>query len=121
MTRAVKSTGSSPEALVWQCQLAKLPLPVAEFMFAPPRKWAFDLAWLDQMLACEIDGAVHVGGRHTRGVGYENDCVKLAEAMLLGWRVLRLTTGMVASGQALNFVERALKMTGNSSQEGLLT
>lgn len=88
--------------------MAKLPTPVVELRFAPPRRWRFDLAWEAERLAVEVDGSVYVGGRHTRGKGYENDCIKYAEAIIRGWRVLRVTTGQVKSGVALGFVERAL-------------
>lgn len=35
------------------------------------------------------------------------------EAVLLGWRVLRFTPGMIRDGQALRYVEMALKEAGN--------
>lgn len=92
-----------------QCQLAGLPKPQTEWRFHPSRKWRFDLAWPDKSLAVEVDGAVYTAGRHTRGAGVEKDAEKFAEAMLLGWRVLRVTTGQVKSGQALNWIERLLK------------
>lgn len=97
------------ELLVRQCQLVKLPTPVLELRFAPPRRWRFDLAFEAERLAVEVDGGIWKGGRHNRGQGYENDCVKFAEAVIRGWRVLRVTTGQVKSGVALGFVERALK------------
>jgi hypothetical protein len=55
-----------------------------------------------------VDGGVHSGGRHTRGAGFEVDCEKLNEAVLLGYRVLRVTTKHVESGDALEWIERAL-------------
>ena len=82
-----------------------LPMPVREHRFG---NWRFDFAWPIHMLAVEVDGGTWSGGRHTRGAGYERDCVKLAEATLAGWRVLRVTGDMVADGRALAFVERAL-------------
>ena len=93
-----------------QIALAGLPAPETEYRFHPTRKWRFDYAWPDPKLrlACEVDGAVHVGGRHSRGVGIEKDCEKFSEAAILGWRVMRVTTGMVKSGQALSLIERAL-------------
>lgn len=94
-----------------QCQLAGLPAPVLELRFAPPRRWRFDLAWEDRRLACEIEGGVFLpgGSRHSRGRGYENDCVKYSEALCRGWRVLRVTTNMVRDGRALGYLERLLK------------
>jgi very-short-patch-repair endonuclease len=92
-----------------QCVLSGLPAPVAEFKFHPTRKWRFDFAWPAQSFAVEVDGAVFVQGRHTRGVGVEADMEKFAEAMLAGWRVLRVSTNQVKDGRALAWVERMLR------------
>lgn len=89
--------------------LAQLPTPATELRFHPKRRWRFDLAWIPQRLACEVEGGIWVGGRHTRGKGFEADCEKYAEALLLGWRVLRVTGGMISDGRALHLVERALR------------
>lgn len=92
-----------------QCELIGLPRPVAELRFAAPRRWRFDFAWEDRRLACEVEGAVWTGGRHTRGAGFEKDAEKYAEALCRGWRVLRVTTGMVRDGRALGYLERILR------------
>jgi very-short-patch-repair endonuclease len=86
-----------------------LPAPVQEFRFHPTRKWRFDLAWPDQKVACEIEGGVFVSGRHVRGVGFLNDCEKYAEAAILGWRIIRVATQQVESGEAALWLERLLK------------
>ena len=92
-----------------QVQLAGLPKPVAEFRFHPSRKWRFDWAWPDKSIAVEVDGATWTAGRHTRGAGVEEDCEKFAEALLAGWRVLRVTTHQVNDGRALGWIERLLR------------
>lgn len=92
-----------------QIILAGLPRPQTEFKFHPTRRWRFDLAFPDRSLAVEVDGAVFVQGRHSRGAGMEKDNEKFAEAMILGWKVLRVTTGQVRSGQALGWIERLLR------------
>jgi very-short-patch-repair endonuclease len=94
--------------IVGQLRMAGLPDPVEEYRFAPPRRWRFDLAWPERMLAVEVEGGVWVGGRHTRPAGYEKDCEKYSEAAVLGWRVIRVTTQMVKDGRALALIERAL-------------
>jgi hypothetical protein len=106
----VKSAGLSLER---QCQLVGLPTPSVEVYFAKPRRWRFDLAWEERRFACEIEGGVFMkgGSRHSRGKGFENDCEKYAEALIRGWRVLRVTTDMVRDGRALNYLERILKGT----------
>lgn len=91
-----------------QCVYAQLPRPEREFKFHPVRKWRFDFCWPSKSLAVEVEGGVFVQGRHTRGAGMERDMEKYAEAMLLGWRVLRVSTRQIQSGQALTWVERLL-------------
>ena len=87
----------SPLESAFAGQMRRLHLPtwVEEHRFAEPigRRWRFDFAWPDRMLAVEIDGGTYSGGRHTRGSGFAEDCRKLNAAVLLGWRVLRLTGG----------------------------
>ena len=87
---------------------AGLPEPVEEFRFDPVRKWRFDYAWPERMLALEIEGGTWTGGRHVRGKGYERDCEKYNAAALLGWKVLRVTTAMMSDGRALACLETAL-------------
>lgn len=92
-----------------QCVLSGLPAPVTEFRFHPTRKWRFDFAWPDRSIAVEVDGAIFVSGRHTRGIGVEKDNEKFAEALLAGWKVLRVSTNQVRDGRALAWVERLLR------------
>ena len=92
-----------------QIRAAGLREPEREHRFHPYRRWRFDLAWADLMLAAEVDGAVWTEGRHTRGSGFVRDCEKMTEAALAGWRVLRLVTDWVPSGRALEYVRRALE------------
>lgn len=79
-----------------------------QFRFHEDRKWAFDFAWPRRKFALEVEGGVHSGGRHVRGAGYTADCEKYAEALLLGWRVLRATGEQVKNGTAAGWLERAL-------------
>lgn len=73
------------------CRSRGLPSPVPEFVFAPPRKFRFDWAWIEQKVALEVEGAVWVQGRHTRGSGFLKDIDKYNRAVVLGWRVVRCT------------------------------
>ncbi len=82
-----------------------LPPGVLEYRFAPPRRWRFDLAFPSILWAVEIEGATWTGGRHTRGAGFERDAEKYNRACLLGWRVLRVTTGMVNDGRAFALLD----------------
>lgn len=98
-------------SLEQQIKYSGLPAPTPELRFAPPRRWRFDLAWEGLRFYCEIEGGVFLpgGGRHSRGRGYENDCEKYAEALILGWRGLRVTTDMVKDGRALGYLDRLLR------------
>ncbi len=95
-------------SLLTQIAACQLPEPQTEVKFHPKRKWRFDLAWPDRKLACEIDGGGFIGGRHSTGMGIQRDCEKGAAALLLGWRVLRVTPAQVRSGEALNWIESLL-------------
>jgi hypothetical protein len=100
-------TSPTLETLLLQLVDAGIPQPVLEHRFAPPRRWRFDLAWPDRMLALELQGGTFVSGRHTRGVGYREDCEKLNQAVLDGWRVLQITPAMIVDGSALTVIELA--------------
>lgn len=79
-----------------------------EYRFHPIRRWRFDMAVVSKKLGIEVDGGVWSGGRHTRGAGFTADCEKFNEAMLTGWRVLRVTKLHIDNGQALAWIERAM-------------
>ena len=74
------------------------------------RDWRFDFAWPDQMVALEMDGGGFVGGGHNRGAGMRNDCEKLSTAVAMGWSVLRVTSDHVKSGQAVDWIGKALEI-----------
>lgn len=76
-----------------------------EYQFHPTRKWRFDFAFVDQKIAVELHGGVFTQGRHTRGLGVENDMRKINAAILLGWSVLCFSSGMVKNGEAAAQVE----------------
>jgi len=93
------------------CQLIKdenIAPPVAEFVFHPVRKWRFDFAWPECMLAVEIEGGIWTAGRHIRPVGMENDMIKYNAAAELGWRVLRYSRGMGITAAAITQIKTIL-------------
>ena len=68
--------------------------PEREYRFHPIRRWRFDFAWPDSMIAVEVDGnAWHVkgGGRH----GTDKDREKINAAASLGWRVFHFSPKML--------------------------
>lgn len=80
-------------------QLVGFPDPATELLFHPKRKWRFDYAWPARMIALEIHGGIHSGGRHTRGRGFVEDRAKMNEAALLRWTVIEATPEHIKSGQ----------------------
>ena len=77
------------------------------------RRWRFDFAWPDRLVALEVDGGTHSGGRHVTGAGIEGDSEKFSEAAVLGWRIIRACRVHVMNGDALEWVRRALAMGGD--------
>lgn len=94
--------------LLQQLELCGITSFVREYRFHPVRKWRWDVSSPELMIACEVQGATYVSGKHTRGAGYANDCEKLAEAQLLGWTVFWFPSDWIASGKALAYVEKAV-------------
>lgn len=68
---------------------------VREYRFHPVRKWRFDFAFPDHMIAVEIEGGTWVRGAHVRGKHYRSDCEKYNTAACMGWTVLRYTSDML--------------------------
>jgi hypothetical protein len=108
------------EALAFQLRAMGISFQ-REVPIAPPRRWRADFVirtlhctqpechtFLNDPLLVEVDGGSWTGGRHTTGTGFEHDCLKLNEAVIRGYRVLRVTPRMVEDGRALQLIERAL-------------
>lgn len=76
--------------LIWRAAGIK-EAPIAEYRFHPVRRFRFDYAWLNALVAVEIEGGIYTNGRHTRGKGYKADMEKYNLATLLGWVILRYT------------------------------
>lgn len=101
--------------MAWQLKCAGIRME-REYRFHEKRRWRFDFADPEAMVAVEVEGVTFVGqgkntrlgGRHVTPTGFHADAEKYAEAVAAGWRVLRVTPKMVKSGDALRYVERAL-------------
>jgi len=82
---------------------------IPEYQFNPNRKWRFDYALLDYMIAIEIEGGAWSNGRHTRGKGFINDMEKYNSANVLGWQVLRYTPEQFENYVFLKDINELLK------------
>jgi very-short-patch-repair endonuclease len=91
------------------CEAVGLPRPVPEYRFHPTRMWRWDWAFVPQKVAVEVDGGLHIGGRHNRGAGRERDLEKHNEGVAMGWRVLVVSPRMLDDCRALGWLERLLK------------
>lgn len=103
------------ETLLLYIRANELPLPEREYKFHPKRKWLFDFCYPDLMLAIEVEGGTRKGGRHSRHDGYTKDCEKYNEALILGYRVIRVTSDHVYNGAAIDWIRRALRKEGEYS------
>lgn len=116
----------------------RLPEPLRQYQWHPTRDYRADVAWVAEQLMVEVDGGLNVGrrnrkqqardaqldalaavagteppkrqraGGHNSPDGYEHDRIRDAEALCLGWTVLRVTPGMVERGAAVDYIERVL-------------
>lgn len=57
-----------------------------EYKFHPIRRWRFDMAWPEIMIALEIEGKGHANFNR-----YQGDLEKYNAAAELGWRVFRIS------------------------------
>ncbi|HIF5855127.1 TPA: DUF559 domain-containing protein [Vibrio parahaemolyticus] len=95
--------------LLQHIRALKLEVPMSEYRFHETRRWRFDFAYPDQLLAIEVEGGTWRNGRHNRAKGYEADCEKYNTAALRGWTVLRFTGDMIKKGVAIQMIEEALR------------
>jgi hypothetical protein len=93
-------------AFVAACVSHGLPEPIPELRFCESRRWRFDWAFPTFSTAVELEGGAFVGGRHNSGLGFEKDIEKYAEAMCLGWIVLRVTPRHVRNGKVFEWLRR---------------
>jgi very-short-patch-repair endonuclease len=110
LARETDSAGSELEqALAFQLSARGIRGFKREVEFHPKRKFRFDFAFCAEKLAVEVEGGQYVHGRHQRSGGFATDCIKMAEAALLGWTVLRFATQQVVNGEAADYIERTLR------------
>lgn len=78
-----------PEVVLALCREYGIVAPVAEYAFHAKRRWRADYCWVEARILLEIDGGIWIKGRHVNPQGFLDDCEKLNNATLLGFRVLR--------------------------------
>jgi len=112
MRRTTRNRIKPEDQFAMQLQAASIHYE-REYRFHPTRRWRSDFyipVYLSGQrgIIVEIEGGAFIGGRHTRGRGFSNDCIKYNEIALRGYILLRGTPEHVRSGALLKDVERAL-------------
>jgi len=79
-----------------------------EYRFDPERKWRADFL-IEPKILVEVEGGTYSGGRHTRGKGFEADCLKYNRATTLGFKLYRFSSFQVTSGVAIDTILEALR------------
>ena len=105
-------SADAEDVLAFQIKAAGLPEPVRQYLYAPPRRFRADFAWLlppPMSTLVEVQGGVFSRQAHGSITGVLKDIERLNAAMLAGWRLFRVTPQMVKSGEALQLIERAFK------------
>ena len=87
------------------CKALQIPEPVAEYVFAPPRKFRADFSWVEEKIILEVEGGTWIQGRHSRG---EADHEKYNLAASLGYRVFRTTPKKVAHLDIYHLIKELL-------------
>lgn len=97
--------------LAQQLTLAGLGDFVTQFKAVEGRRFAWDFSWPEHRLLVEVQGAVFSRGKsgHTSGMGIHRDGEKANLATLAGWRVLSAADHHIKGGQALLWIQEALK------------
>lgn len=106
--KAVVKRSPLEDELAIQIKDAGLVKPEREYKFHSTRRWRFDFAWPDSMVAVEVEGAIFTGGRHSRGAGMLKDMEKYNTAATMGWTVLRVAKPHLKDGSALRWIEEIL-------------
>lgn len=79
---------------------AGLPEPFREFVWHPTRNFRADLCWPAKKLIVECDGSVHrIKGKWLKDIEKGNEMARH------GWLCVRVTSDMVRSGEALQWVK----------------
>lgn len=88
----------------------------SEFYFARPRKWRSDFRVVGTKILIEFEGGLFKkrAAGHSSVSGILRDVEKYNAAAIAGWTVIRITPKFIPTGEALKWVEDALKSIGES-------
>ena len=99
-----KKLSPGEELFALHCRIYQLN-PEREVKLIEGRQWRFDFWFPAQKIAVEIEGGTKFGrSRHSQGAGFEGDCRKYNAAVIAGITLIRFTTAMVESAEAIDFI-----------------
>lgn len=87
-----------------------IPLPVEEFVFAPPRKFRWDWAWVGAQVAVEVEGGIFTRQAHGSVGGILRDIEKHNLATVNGWRFLRVLPADLCTEATCAMIRSLLKL-----------
>jgi hypothetical protein len=88
----------------------------AEVRFDKTRRWRFDFANQDHMIAIEVEGGVWTEGRHTRGKGFMGDMEKYNAAAAAGWTLIRRVPTNLVTAETIELIKKAINHEGHTDQ-----
>jgi hypothetical protein len=111
---------SAKHLLCFQLRSVGLIAFETEHFFARPfeREHRWDIAFVTQRLAVEVDGGIWIQGAHAHPTTILRNMLKRNLGACLGWRVLAFDPDQVKSGEAVRFVEFTLKGDHHDSIHG---
>lgn len=109
MSKVPKAGSPGEEELARHLRVYNIPFE-REACLIPGRKWRVDFL-IQPSLVIEVEGGIWQVGRHQRAAGFVADCRKYNRLAMGGYSVLRFTTCMIQSGEAINTV---LQLVGRS-------
>lgn len=88
-----------------------------EHRFHPVRRWRFDYAFPDLMIAVEYDGLMFRSVGHTSLGAIMSDMERTNQAQLLGWTIYRANAKTVANKEFFAVIEEALRIASPAQVE----
>lgn len=106
----IKPLSKGEETLAFQLKVEGIRFE-REYAFYPGRKWKLDFFLpLYHKFAIEVEGGVWSNkSRHRTGQGFLDDMEKYNHAAICGIIVLRFSTEQVESGEAIQFIKKAIQ------------
>lgn len=104
------------ETLALHLRAYKIPFE-REVCLIPGRKWRVDFYLKQYGAVLEVEGGIWKKSRHGHGAGFEDDARKYNALTIAGYKVLRFSTGMVESSEAIDVVRSLVNQESKSEYQ----